>query len=291
MPCLEVTTVASCTVRCTYCPQDALKEAYPKDTAHRLTLDTWRTCLGKVPPHVRIDFSGFVEPWLNPDCTQFLREALERGYSVGIYTTMQGMRVPEAVCQLLTDHAKQVEVLCLHLPDPGGNMTGHKDDEAWRHALRCFLILRGLDAFPRFELMTMDSQGETPVVPVGRLLAFVGVDRAGSLDRGAVAGQPLEAPVAHHEPVGCSYTPWYDQNVLLPNGDVVLCCEDYGLKVKLGNLLTQRYYELFSSEVLAKMRAANMQPGPTGTLCKRCSRATRYATTPAARQRWVEVPP
>lgn len=27
MPTLEVTTVANCTVRCTYCPQDALKAA------------------------------------------------------------------------------------------------------------------------------------------------------------------------------------------------------------------------------------------------------------------------
>ena len=195
MPTLEVTTVASCTVRCTYCPQDALKAAYRQDSQHRLRPEDFDVVLAKLPAHVRIDFSGFVEPWLNPDCTAMLENALRRGFSVAVYTTLQGMNDPERVCTLLTQYAHQVEIVCLHLPDEVGNMTGHKDDDAWRHALRCFLILRGLDTFKRFELMTMDASGATPVVPVGRLLAFVGVDRAGALDRSAIGEQPVEAPL------------------------------------------------------------------------------------------------
>jgi hypothetical protein len=37
-------------------------------------------------------------------------------------------------------------------------------------------------------------------------------------------------------------------NVMLPNGDVYLCCCDYGLKHKLGNLLTTNYNDLSRAE-------------------------------------------
>lgn len=46
-----------------------------------------------------------------------------------------------------------------------------------------------------------------------------------------------------HEGV-CSRSPKFKQNVVLPNGDVYLCCMDYGLKHKLGNLLEQNFNEL-----------------------------------------------
>jgi len=42
----------------------------------------------------------------------------------------------------------------------------------------------------------------------------------------------------------CKKSPSYEQNVVLPNGDVVLCCMDYGLKHKLGNLLEQSFNDL-----------------------------------------------
>ena len=52
----------------------------------------------------------------------------------------------------------------------------------------------------------------------------------------------------------------FDNNVLLPNGDVYLCCMDYGLKHHLGNLKDtnfnnlnrDKYYELCSKCELAK---------------------------------------
>jgi MoaA/NifB/PqqE/SkfB family radical SAM enzyme len=43
------------------------------------------------------------------------------------------------------------------------------------------------------------------------------------------------------ENVKCSRNDFYKQNVMLPNGDVVLCCMDYGLKHKLGNLLETNF--------------------------------------------------
>jgi len=42
----------------------------------------------------------------------------------------------------------------------------------------------------------------------------------------------------------CVRSPSFEQNVMLPNGDVYLCCMDYGLKHKLGNLFKTNFNNL-----------------------------------------------
>jgi len=72
----------------------------------------------KVPHYVRIDFSGMAEPRANPEATAMLAHALEQGFNIAIYTTLYGTDVEEAerITALVTKYAKQIEVLCLHLP-------------------------------------------------------------------------------------------------------------------------------------------------------------------------------
>jgi hypothetical protein len=64
----------------------------------------------------------------------------------------------------------------------------------------------------------------------------------------------------------------YNHNVLLPNGDVVLCCMDYGLKHRLGNLLINKYEDLFKSEnyitLMNGLENENIE-----ILCRTCSEA------------------
>lgn len=62
------------------------------------------------------------------------------------------------------------------------------------------------------------------------------------------------------------------QNVLLPNGDVYLCCQDYSLKHKLGNLLQQSYKSLFKSKEFKKAKRS-LKDDTYITLCRKCSKA------------------
>ena len=55
---------------------------------------------------------------------------------------------------------------------------------------------------------------------------------------------------------GCDETLYH--NVVLPNGDVSLCCMDYGLKHILGNLYTQEYNDIIP------------EPLSCFTLCSSC---------------------
>jgi radical SAM protein with 4Fe4S-binding SPASM domain len=59
-------------------------------------------------------------------------------------------------------------------------------------------------------------------------------------------------------------------NVVLPNGDVSVCCSDFGLKHILGNLLTTKLSDIHKSE---KMKDFNrkMDDGDENFICNRCS--------------------
>ena len=256
-----------CPIRCTYCPQDALTSAYPKGATRMMSLSDFCKIALKLPSKVRIDFSGMSEPWANPLCTAMLVSALSLGFQVAIYTTLQGLHDSDVdvVLRTLRAHQSQVEIVCLHLPDATGNMRGFKRGATYDRALSAFREYG--KTHPRFEEMTMHEEGEQ-LLSALRLLPFDGHDRAGSLDRAQVGAQPVRAPARNAGAIRCSYTPVYDHNVLLPNGDVYLCCMDYGLKVKLGNLLKQSYASLFDSPEMARLRERNAGDGET--ICRSC---------------------
>ena len=293
MPTLEVTTLIGCPQRCTFCPQPQLLAAYPRGAPRMLSLEDFRTVLAKVPPYVRIDFSGFAEPFANPECAAMLHHAIAIGRQVAVYTTLLGLRMAQVtgVVEMLAQNRPQVEVVCVHLPDANGNMTGFRDSDDYRYALGSFRAAAVAGRFRRFELMTMDAIGRPePLLDAGRLTPWKGHDRAGVLDRAAVGQQAIQEAVRHASPVSCSFTPFYDQNVLLPNGDVVLCCMDYKLSCVVGNLLQNTYDEVFSSARFAELRAANTAPSGD-SICHACTRATTYSVSAGNRQMWVANPP
>jgi hypothetical protein len=309
MPCLEITTMVGCPLKCTYCPQDQLRGTYGQNEKY-LSFENFKLILSKVPHYVRIDFSGMAEPWANPEATAMLAHTLERGFNVAIYTTLYGIEVEEAerIISHITQHARQIEILCLHLPDQNGNMRGFRYSPNFEKVLRAFMKLGNSGALRRFEAMTMDKKGAVhPQLrdlvhslprPRSRRLSglfrslpvpqWSGHTRAGSLDTSAIGSQPVEQTPRHATPVSCSFTPFYDHNVLLPNGDVVICCMDYSVKHKIGNLIEGDYFSLFSSRGMGDLHAENIKPGYSDkTICKSCSRAIRYEIVPEQRQYWL----
>jgi len=268
MPTLEITTMVGCPLQCTFCPQDKLSAAYD-DPVRVLTFENFSRVLAKVPKHVRIDFSGMAEPWMNRAATHMLALTLSEGYNVAIYTTLQGMRDPEYVVDLILAHAAQVEVVVVHLPDTRGNMRGFRDSDAYREALRRFDELA--NSTVRYDKVQMD---EDSAVATPGWLPWHGLTRAGNLNQQNIAGQMVERDLHHDTPVTCSMTPFFDHNVLLPNGDVVLCCMDYSKHHVLGNLLLDDYYDLFISSQFNILRWETMQyHAGKGSLCRTCSRA------------------
>jgi len=294
MPTLEITTLIGCPLKCAFCPQDKLRESYG-DGERRLSFENFKTILAKIPDYVRIDFSGMSEPFaIGASAVEMIRHTLERGYSIALYTTLVGLHQPAAdvVIELLTAHASQVEVLCLHLPDANGNMRGFRYGPIYEKVLDRFIKFGGSGVLSRFEMMTMDRSGRVhpDILNIAKLSDWQGLSRAGTLAAGDIGQQQVEETPRHTTPVGCSFTPFYDQNVLLPNGDVLLCCMSYDGKHKLGNLLEGDYWSLFTSPGMSSLRHENQNFGwSERSACRSCSRATRYDVPADKRQTWAIV--
>jgi hypothetical protein len=151
--------------------------------------------------------------------------------------------------------------------------------------------------------MTMDKRGAVHLLlrnlvrsgrpPTRRLRGLFrsqprwsGYTGAGSLDTCAIGNQPVEQ-TRDATPVSRSFTPFYDRNALLPNGDVVICCMDYSVKRKIGNLIEGDYFSLFSSRGMAELHSENTKPGYSDkTICKSRNRAIRYEIAPDQGQYW-----
>jgi len=274
-PVMELTTMIGCPLMCTFCPQENLRDSYG-DSEKYLQPRDLVTVLSKLPKDTRIDFSGMSEPWANPHCTEMLETVLFMGFNIAIYSTLYGMTDPERVRKVLEDHPNQVDVIMLHLPDANGNMKGWKNSEEWLNAAA---VMSHTNVSCGVGAMTMDSSGLVhPELQsmIGKLPGWQGHTRADSLNTEQVAGQVLSLTPMNTFSLTCRSTPFYDRNVLLPNGDVVLCCMDYNLKHIIGNLLTQTYEEIFKGKPLLDLIAINEEPKFSKcSICKSCENVTQ----------------
>ena len=274
---LEITTMIGCPLMCNYCPQDSLRDAYGDDVKY-MSLETFKTAVDKLPWDCRVDFSGMAEPWVNPDCSDMLEYALSSGRNVSIYTTLYNWdrATVGRVADLMSEYSAQFEVFSIHFPDAKGNMRGWKYSEDWDYALYVTNNVATMCNI-KFEGMTMSDQGQVhpDLAHHGvHLYNWSGHDRAGSLNKEQVKEQPIVFITEHTKPITCGKTELYNQHVLLPNGDVVLCCMDYDNKHILGNLITQTYEDLFTGAEMQRILTENAKPCfSSASLCKSCTDA------------------
>ena len=63
-------------------------------------------------------------------------------------------------------------------------------------------------------------------------------------------------------------------NVLIPNGDVQLCCMDYGLEAKVANLFHDDYDEIFNGEPMKNIiNSMSDIDGKDDLICRKCENA------------------
>lgn len=298
MPTLEITTRIGCPLGCSFCPQDTLSKNFSslyKGAGRFLTIQDFKSYLSLIPSHVRIDFSGFSEPFSNPECMTMLKIASLSPNPIALYTTLQGLSHNDAISLSYLLDAGRISKFVIHLPDNHGNMPGFKLSDEYVH------VLSMLGSKPSAQMMTMSKSADVDSELLSRLLkadlfdsikdklprsSFIGVRRAGSLNVEKLDNSDL-APVSRWSCViSCKSTPFYDHNVLLPNGDIALCCMDYGLRHIIGNI-RDGYYNVFeNSAELARVRAANMG-GDKDTICKNCENVICYGID--SHSQWQQV--
>lgn len=279
----EITTTVlknGCAVACTVCPQTVLVNSYrPEENRTHLSFEDFKTILNKVPKNYRIDFAGYAEPFLNKDCSKMMQYAVDSGYKICCYTTLVGAKLEdiEILSKLPFSKARACP-LHIHVPDKNGVMP-IKVTETYRNLLKN-LLDRNL---PFVSCMTMDSSGEPhPKILdiVGNLKSWKPISRANNID--LEEREEEEWKEANYRIGGrimCKAMPKLNHNILMPNGDVQLCCMDYGLKHTLGNLLSQDHKSLFSGEEFQKV-VSNMMfdkgKSEDDILCRNCELAVGF---------------
>jgi len=242
---LEITTNLPCTVNCSYCPQKKLRDSYSlQGQAEHMSIDNFTLVLDKLPGDVEIHFSGFSEPFLNWQTIDMVSYALSEGHKVIIYTT--GTGIGKTDISILKDWFDETD-LFVHVSK---NIWDKKVVEALKQ-LDFTLVVVGVT--------TARLQG---VFPGRKVIKQDMVSRAGNL--GFVDQHAQGA-------IGCRDNRQY-QNVLLPNGDVAICCMDYGLEYIIGNLYKQEYEDLFKSDKFLAF-LEQMKNGDKDFLCRKCFRA------------------
>ena len=220
-----------------------------------MSFDTFQACLATVPVSVAIHFLGMAEPWLNPDCTRMVLYAHEKGHAISVSTTLAGMR-PQDIASI---RHIPFEAFILHLPGKDDRMTIDVDAD--------YIDL--LNGICRNRIQNLKFKRFGAIHPqVAPILGHVEeavwpmMNRANNLTSGGIRPTTkVRGTISCHRK---------RNNVLLPNGDVVLCCNDYGLRHILGNLLEINYEELFRGDEFRRVRDG-MTHDDAEILCRYCS--------------------
>ncbi|MBR9701524.1 hypothetical protein GOV13_01240 [Candidatus Pacearchaeota archaeon] len=268
-PALEVTTRIGCKNMCSYCPQKTIIKKYSDSGGDFLMkFETFKKCLSKVPKNVQIDFSGMAEPWLNPDCSEMVLHTHKSGYNLSIFTTLVGMEKSDL--KKIKDIPFQQFIV--HLPD-AEEKTKIKVDKKYLSVLEYLCENKVKNCEFHFfstiepQIISVLKNYRLKIKDISSNL----VTRAGNLGSGKLKKK---------KSIFCSSAPRnLNHNVLLPNGDVILCCMDYGLIHKFGNLLKQDYGSLFKSKEHLRIKEA-MKKGGIGTICMNCEKAIEKGSIP-----------
>ena len=266
---LEISTKIGCGLMCSYCPQKSHIRAFKTQNLGNenpiiLERDNFIEYLRNVPHDCEIKWTAFSEPLGSRHFPELSKVAEDKGYVESISTTLIGDQ--QAINYFITNMEKFVSIT-IHLPDYNGLMKGlgriedikknYKalakrlsespvllsrttffliGDDVHEIALEALFCHLTQDEFKGHfiaakVLNTRNSQIKNEDVIIDSDVKF----------RSFVRRNKNES---HH--FYCAYKR-LNQGVMLPNGDVSICCQDYALEGIRGNLKKETLGKIYSS--------------------------------------------
>ncbi len=223
---VEITTHIGCPINCAkYCPQEITVKNYGENN-RSLTVDNFKIALNNLPDNLPVVFSGFCEPFANKDAIKFIRYSIEKKHPVVVNTTLVGAS-DQDIDELAS--YKYAE-FCLHLPD--GEHAHIQITEKYKEHV--FTVIQ------KVHNVTFDIMNDN----------FASNNRE-NYCRGIYREKNLFFRICPK---------WEKPGfTMLPNGNLYLCCMDFGLRHRIGNLFTERY------------EIVKQNYKPWYDLCKRCN--------------------
>jgi hypothetical protein len=224
-------------------------------------MQNFKRALSNVPKDVQIDFSGYGEPFLNPRYKDMILHAYEEGHTLVLYSTLSNITLET------WNSIKHVpfKVICIHLPDVDG-ITKVKITQDY------LSVLKDLNGRPNVSFMSMgDIALEVREVLPDYKYSFVSNERAGNC-QDVKPKKKYGKLFCHKLDVGSN------QYVMLPDCTVALCCMDYGLRHRMGNLLETTYDDLYDSQEMRRVLRSASSFADSYALCRTCLWADNHLT-------------
>lgn len=268
LPCLDITTKIGCSVNCRYCPQEVLLKSYYKDNPQResyLSMDTLMKCIEHMPDNASYQFGGMAEPFLNPNCLELLRVVCDLGRRVNLYTTLVGLN-EEMLYKIMN---MPIEYVTLHVADAKGYAKISVTDEYYR-LLDVAVNYRKKNGKMFVDMCNAQAEPDRRVAEICKgkyTIPNTLIDRAGNLE-----GNDLVSKRIATGKISCGVCgEALNKNELLPDGTLLLCCMDYGMKHVLGNLKEQSYEEIMQGTEIEKIKEGMEFDFRSDILCRACS--------------------
>jgi radical SAM protein with 4Fe4S-binding SPASM domain len=268
-PTVEVTTMLGCRVNCKYCPQKVLLRKYyeaDKTRASQMTVEDFKIFLKHTPDNCDLMFAGMVEPFLNPNCLEMLRLGCKAGRNVSLYTTLEGATTKD-VDEILK---LPFQFVGLHVADECNNAHITVTEEYY------YNVERMLNATKKNgEPFVNDVSAQASPLPriaemcKGKYEVLISLqDRAGNLEGDELAGREHELT---NERLTCCFSgPKFNNHVVLPDGTLLLCNMDYGMKHVIGNLKEQTYEEIRNGGEMQRIFKGINGNQDIDLLCRKC---------------------
>jgi len=284
---MDINTMIGCRVDCDFCPQTLLMDKYSSLTNIEnisygnpsfMSFDVFKTCLDKIPKEVTVSFGGYSEAFLNPECIKMIVYTHNSGHQIEIYSTLVGLKLEDI------EQFKHIPLTHFHIHLPDAKMFAKiAVNKNYIAVLKKLLTsdIKNLTAMtmgplhPKIkEILDTDVEVEKMISRAGNLenVKPESPTEKGNTEIGNYEFKKKLGPLSCHMVNKKNLEDELNHNVLLPNGDVTLCCMDYGLQNILGNLLKTGYESLFHNEQYEKIRK-KLKAQDSDIICRNCNEA------------------
>lgn len=270
---LELSLTIGCQLDCLYCPQKLLLSKYygeNKQRKSKLSFEDFKTVLKKVQSGASISFCGMSEPFHNERCADMICYAYEKGYKISLLTTLIGMTMEDF------NKIKDIKFdsFVLHIPDRE-NHSKFRIDEPY------LTLLDSVNKTIDIDYYSCHGSVSPLVKDIIDKDKYAGIalgDRAGNLEISSPISTYKDGKIACYHGSEAQVGGWTP--VMFPDGSLVLCCQDYGMKHILGNLITQSWSEICEGEEYKKFREGLVNDS-IDILCRKCSDAVKVEALPS----------
>ena len=261
---LEITTTVGCRNNCQFCPQQLFTSTYHRSSNENLmTWPLFKNCLDKVPSSVNIGFGGLSEPFQNPLCLRMILYAHQKSHHIRIYTTLAGVTLNDIskLINRLSFKSDSGNFMYIHLPSTGN--SEHILTSPLYPSVLKFLIKQNLAN------VTFHYHGPAPKSFVRKILHNYPIQHIPIHSRAGLNPQFIANQSQKKKGIISCPMAFDNSNILLPNGDVIVCCQDFGLQHILGNLLYNSYGSLQKSQELTRIKNGLLDDH-SNILCRYC---------------------